>query len=73
MKLSDLIDGVSDAPATNNSDTTAASPDTSGEEVEKVASMLDALSEEDTLLDELAKLAVIADLLDPEKRGNANA
>lgn len=37
------------------------------DEVEKLAESLEALAEEDTLLDDLAKVAVLADLL--EARG----
>jgi hypothetical protein len=75
MKLADLLNDevTTEASATNVSNTMQPSTlETSSSEVEKIASTLDALSEEDTLLDELAKLAVIADLLDPEKR-SANA
>jgi hypothetical protein len=71
MKLADLLNDevITETSATNVSNTTQPSIlETSSSEVEKIASTLDALSEEDTLLDDLAKLAVIADLLDPEKR-----
>jgi hypothetical protein len=34
------------------------------EEIEKMASMLEAYAEEDTIVDELAKLAVVADILE---------
>lgn len=43
------------------------------EEVEKLASVLEALSEEDTMLDDLARAAVIADMLEKNhgQKGNA--
>ena len=69
MKLSDLLnDEVNESTTATPNSNTAQPLDTSSDEVEKIASYLDAMSEEDTLIDELAKLAVISDLLDPEKR-----
>lgn len=69
MKLADLLnEEVQDSQSAIDSNT-ASEINTSKDEVEKIASVLEALSEEDTLLDELAKLAVISDLLDPEKSG----
>jgi hypothetical protein len=69
MKLSDLLnEEVQDStPANSDSNKESENIDTSKDGVEKIASVLEALSEEDTLIDELAKLAVISDLLDPEK------
>ena len=43
------------------------------DEIEKLASVLEGLAEEDTLLDDLARTAVIADMLEKQygQKGNA--
>lgn len=66
MKLADILNEEVDS--TSATSIPAPVTVTTSDEVEKIASLLDALSEEDTLIDELAKLAVLTDLLDPEKR-----
>ena len=46
---------------------------TSGEEVEKLAEVLEALAEEDTLLDDLARAAVAMEVMEKQygQKGNA--
>lgn len=61
MKLDDILNTPKVLPSTVV-DTQKAVDD----EVEKLAEYLDAFAEEDTLLDDLAKAAVVADML--EKR-----
>jgi hypothetical protein len=68
MRLADLLNEEVSEQISATSEPSASSTITSKDEVEKLASLLDAMSEEDTLIDDLAKLAVVADLLDGGKR-----
>ena len=62
MEIQDLIIEQDDRVEENlSSESTHESTRTDLGEVEKVASRLDAASEEDTLMDEIAKLAVLND------------
>ena len=55
MKISDFVEDTSNVSELNEA--------LDLEEVEKTAELLDAFSEEDTLLDDLAKLAVLQDIV----------
>ena len=67
MKLEDIIKSQ---PSRAIPD---ASEHTSSEEVEKLAEVLDALAEEDTLLDDLARAAVAMEVMERHygQKGNA--
>jgi hypothetical protein len=63
MKLGELIDST--APATPVPE----KQEVNEQDIEKLAEYLDAFAEEDTLLDDLARAAVVADMLE-KKNGN---
>lgn len=64
MTLRDILDEISEEEAkiaTPVETTEEATLDTSTDDITKLAEVLDALAEEDTIYDEIAKLAVLAD------------
>jgi hypothetical protein len=63
MKLGELIDST--APVTPVPE----KQEVNEQDIEKLAEYLDAFAEEDTLLDDLARAAVVADMLE-KKNGN---
>lgn len=69
MTLSELLNKASQPEVTK----TASDRAVKSEEVEKLASVLEAFAEEDTLLDDLARAAVVADMLEKNhgQKGNA--
>ena len=69
MTLSELLNKASQPEVIK----TASDRAVKSEEVEKLASVLEAFAEEDTLLDDLARAAVIADMLEKNhgQKGNA--
>lgn len=69
MNLSELLNKASQPEIIK----TASDKAVKSEEVEKLASVLEALAEEDTLLDDLARAAVIADMLEKNHGQNGNA
>lgn len=70
MNLSELLKEASRPEVVK---TAASDKAVKSEEVEKLASVLEAFAEEDTLLDDLARAAVIADMLEKNhgQKGNA--
>ena len=71
MTLSDLLSKASNAGAVKTAE--VSDKKVKSEEIEKLASVLEGLAEEDTLLDDLARTAVIADMLEKQygQKGNA--
>ena len=69
MTLSQLLNKASQPEITK----TASDKVVKSKEIEKLASVLEAFAEEDTLLDDLARAAVIADMLEKNhgQKGNA--
>lgn len=63
MKLGDLIDST--APVTPVPE----KHEVNEQDIEKLAEYLEAFAQEDTLLDDLARAAVVADMLE-KKNGN---